>query len=58
MVLSAKPADWQGFIDTLPYTEQDTAHYGQFKAVAEQQGVQFACFGYADSGSCQWLNTG
>ena len=25
-------------IDTLPYTEQDAAHYGPFKAAAEQQG--------------------
>ena len=38
VVLSAHSADWQGFIDTLPYTEQDTAHYGQFKAAAEQRG--------------------
>ena len=25
-------------IDTLPYTEQDAAYYGQFKAAVEQQG--------------------
>ena len=25
-------------IDTLPYTEQDAAYYGQFKAAVEQPG--------------------